>query len=150
MKNNDLSGKVDGFTEGTYTAVTGLAYDATNKKLGIKVGADAVIPFSGGKTVKYIGQGTSFDIKSLFPDQYQNLTADNFLCEPISNGTSAENISPHGYEGSWYYSTYSFSKSYNASTGILTVTSQVYYNVSFAQYTNERWYRQQVKAYVVL
>lgn len=43
---NSLSDKVNGFTDGTYTAVTGLAYDATNKKLGLKVGADTVIPFS--------------------------------------------------------------------------------------------------------
>ena len=44
--NSGLSGKVNGFANGTYAAVTGLAYDATNKKLGLKVGADTVIPFS--------------------------------------------------------------------------------------------------------
>lgn len=38
--------KVSGFTQDTYSAVTGLAYDATNNKLGLKVGADTVIPFS--------------------------------------------------------------------------------------------------------
>lgn len=48
--NADLSDKVSGFTDTTYDAVTGLAYDSTNKKLGLKVGADTVIPFSGGKT----------------------------------------------------------------------------------------------------
>ena len=47
-KNESLSGKVDGFTDGDYAAVTGLAYDTTNKKLGLKVGADTVIPFSKG------------------------------------------------------------------------------------------------------
>lgn len=45
--NKSLTGKVDGFADGTYAAVTGLAYDATNKRLGIKVGADTVIPFNG-------------------------------------------------------------------------------------------------------
>lgn len=39
------SSKVSNFTSGNYKAVTGLAYDATNKKLGLKVGADSVIPF---------------------------------------------------------------------------------------------------------
>ena len=39
--------KVSGFTDTTYSAVTGLAYDNTNKELGVKVGADTVIPFSG-------------------------------------------------------------------------------------------------------
>lgn len=46
--NSSLSDKVSGFSADTYQAVTGLAYDATNKKLGLKVGADTVIPFNGG------------------------------------------------------------------------------------------------------
>lgn len=46
--NASLTEKVSGFSDTTYSAVTGLAYDATNKKLGLKVGADTVIPFSGG------------------------------------------------------------------------------------------------------
>ena len=45
--NNDLTDKVDHFSSGNYQPVTGLSYDATNKKLGLKVnGADTVIPFS--------------------------------------------------------------------------------------------------------
>ena len=43
---SSLKGKVGNFTSGNYKAVTGLAYDATNKKLGLKVGADTVIHFS--------------------------------------------------------------------------------------------------------
>ena len=43
-----LTDKVSGFANGNYESVTGLAYDSTNKKLGLKVGADTVIPFSGG------------------------------------------------------------------------------------------------------
>ena len=46
--NNNLGIKVSGFSESGYSAVTGLAYDATNNKLGLKVGADTVIPFSSG------------------------------------------------------------------------------------------------------
>lgn len=44
--NSSLSEKISGFTSDTYEAVTGLAYDATNNKIGLKVGADTVIPFS--------------------------------------------------------------------------------------------------------
>lgn len=44
---SSLSNKVGNFTSGNYKAVTGLAYDPTNNKLGLKVGADTVIPFSG-------------------------------------------------------------------------------------------------------
>jgi hypothetical protein len=46
--NADLTAKVSGFSNTTYSAVTGLAYDSTNNKLGLKVGADTVIPFSSG------------------------------------------------------------------------------------------------------
>lgn len=49
--NSSLNSKVSNFTSGNYEAVTGLAYDATNKKLGLKVGADTVIPFSGGEQI---------------------------------------------------------------------------------------------------
>ena len=59
--NSDLSAKVAGFTSGDYTKVTGLAYDSTNKKLGLKVnGADTVIPFSssGKKFTFYYGPAT--------------------------------------------------------------------------------------------
>lgn len=50
--NDNLTGKVTKFSGtdsgNTYVTVDGLAYDATNKKLGLKVnGADTVIPFSG-------------------------------------------------------------------------------------------------------
>ena len=52
MFNNDLSKKVTKFSGtdsgNTYVTLDQLAYDATNKKLGLKVnGADTVIPFSG-------------------------------------------------------------------------------------------------------
>lgn len=55
--NNDLSDKTDKYegTSGgaTYVTVDAIGYDATNKKLGLKVdGADTVIPFSGGDALK--------------------------------------------------------------------------------------------------
>lgn len=57
-----MTAKVAGFTSGNYAAVTGLAYDSTNKKLGLKVGADTVIPFSHADLSKirivYIGMDT--------------------------------------------------------------------------------------------
>lgn len=42
--NTSLVSKISG---SNYVAVDGLGYDATNKKLMLKVGADAAIPFSG-------------------------------------------------------------------------------------------------------
>ncbi len=70
---------VGGFADGDYAAVTGLAYDATNKKLGLKVGADTVIPFKGGKQVINLGVGTSFNVTS-YPG-YESFTNANFIVE---------------------------------------------------------------------
>jgi hypothetical protein len=47
--NTAMANKVNKFTGGGYVPVDSLAYDSTNKKLGLKVnGADTVIPFSSG------------------------------------------------------------------------------------------------------
>lgn len=123
-KNNDLneslSGMVGGFADGDYTAVTGLAYDATNKKLGLKVGADTVIPFKGGKQVIDLGVGTSFNVTS-YPG-YESFTNANFIVEQTAvyaiNNARGYVIS----DGQTYYvdGTFGLYKSYNANTGILT------------------------------
>ena len=102
------------------------------------------------KVVKYIGQGTSFDIKTLYPASYQNFTADNFFCEPISSNSGSTSPDTHGYEGSSFYANYSFNKTYNANTGVLSVTSIVNFNINFAQYGYLRSNQQKVKAYIVL
>lgn len=124
MKNNDLndslSGMVGGFADGDYTAVTGLAYDATNKKLGLKVGADTVIPFKGGKQVIDLGVGTSFNVTS-YPG-YESFTNANFIVEQAAApGISNSRGYPIG-DGQTYYvdGTFGLYKSYNANTGILT------------------------------
>ena len=123
-KNNDLneslSGMVGGFADGDYTAVTGLAYDATNKKLGLKVGADTVIPFSSGKQIVYLGIGTSFNVTSY--SGYESFTSANFIVEQAS--VYAIN-NARGYvigDGQTYYvdGTFGLYKNYNASTGIFT------------------------------
>lgn len=51
---SDKTDKYEGTSGGaTYVTVDAIGYDATNKKLGLKVnGADTVIPFSGGNTLK--------------------------------------------------------------------------------------------------
>ena len=102
------------------------------------------------KVVKYIGQGTSFDIKTLYPASYQNFTADNFFCEPISSNSGYTSPDTHGYQGSSFYANYSFNKTYNANTGVLSVTSIVNFNINFAQYGYPRSNQQNVKAYIVL
>ncbi len=117
--NNDLTAKVSGFTETTYSAVTGLAYDSTNKKLGLKVGADTVIPFSG-KELIYLGTisgDSTMNIKTKYPNEYANFTTSNFICERSTGGSN--NYGGVGYN---YLEVPTFSKSYSSSTGILSVS----------------------------
>lgn len=73
--------------------------------------ADAI---RAGNQVYYLGTGTSFDVSSI-PD-YQNLTADNFI---VDCGTYTVNASCSlGGSGS---NSAKISKSYDASTGVLTL-----------------------------
>ena len=74
--------KVSHFSSGTYSPVTGLSYDATNKKLGLKVnGADTVIPFSRGKMSETIlwtnpspASSISQQVKSLDSGKFSDYT----------------------------------------------------------------------------
>lgn len=62
--NASLTEKVAQHSDTTYSAVKGLGYDATGKKLGLVVsqgGADTVIPFSGGDWAEALLSMTFFD-----------------------------------------------------------------------------------------
>ena len=72
-----------------------------------------------------LGTGRSFDLQALGISDYANLTADNFVCETSS--TSVSNANSSGYtwpSGESYNNSYytTVTKSYNASTGVLTLT----------------------------
>lgn len=70
--------------------------------------------------IEYVGTAKTFDIKSLYPDEYQRFTADNFL---LKIDASREYLFNHfrGQPGTWWASvTQSLEKSYDPATGILT------------------------------
>lgn len=82
----------------------------------------------GGKYIK-VGNGAgTYDIKAI-TNQYKHLTKDHFIVEsgecsggfkmPSGNGT----VPNTDYRGSTYTTSASISKSYNANTGILTITN---------------------------
>ena len=100
MYNNDLTDKVSGFTETTYSAVTGLAYDSTNKKLGLKVGADTVIPFSGGgaKLVGTYSSNATVDVSA-----YGATSASQFLAVITSSSGSSASGYTQGIPSNGYY-----------------------------------------------
>ena len=80
--------------------------------------------FNSAKTqfaATYLGTGTSFDIKSKYPNEYGSFTADNFICEATGNvgyGGGHGNASGPGTVNTSGRAT--ATKSYNASNGVLT------------------------------
>jgi len=84
MSNNDLTEKVTKFSGtdsgNTYVTVDQLAYDATHKKLGLKVnGADSVIPFNSGisNTFSYSlvnNKGGNTDVDVFIPQDVSSIT----------------------------------------------------------------------------
>ena len=82
----------------------------------------------GGAHIYYLGTGTSFNIKSRFPNIYSTLTANNFIIG--TNG--APSASTSYYSDNVYHATssaytgFGLSKSYNSSTGILSIGGNSY------------------------
>ena len=82
----------------------------------------------------YLGQmtsGSTMNVASKYPD-YANLTADNFVIEPTNKNTSTSysawcyNVGPQtNLSNGSLSATCNFSKSYNSSSGILSVTDTV-------------------------
>ena len=84
-----------------------------------KVGADTVTPFkSGDSNVYFLGKGTTFNIKELFPEIYQQLTIDNFICQLVDS-YDHHDIYHTPDSHSWCGKKIAPSWSYNATTGIL-------------------------------
>lgn len=84
-------------------ALNTLSFGQTSDgKWGYKVGASTeVIPFKS-TGVYYLGEGTAFNLKKLFPNDYQNFTADNFIVQPVSIDVSTTGIhSESGEDPSW-------------------------------------------------
>jgi hypothetical protein len=80
---------------------------------------------NGGKTVIDLGVGTSFNVSNRISN-YKSLSASNFICE-LSSSFSGDGRSASGtgapYQD-WVSTSFSvsLSKSYNANTGVFTVS----------------------------
>ena len=124
----------------TYTASTGqlsfYQFDNYNTNHTTGSGDTTETKYGKLKTVlvtkpeklTYLGLGNTFNIKNLFPNDYQNFTANNFIAKywNYRNGGTQGYLlhSSANYEGSWDGTgTMTLVKNYNASTGIL----QFYY-----------------------
>ncbi len=100
----------------TYLTVPAAGYYNTASKLRTKN--------SNLAGVYYLGTGTSFDIKSKFPDSYQNFTVDNFIAGGLSGNVVAAKSYTDGISGVPVARAngFSISKSYNAQTGVLEIS----------------------------
>lgn len=89
--------------------------------------------------VYYLGTGTSFNIKNLFPDDYTSLTSDNFIIgvtnKPEGGGAGAGGDGYSGSVATGGSSSFTLSKSYSASTGVLEISGTEYYNWASLGYT---------------
>ena len=78
--------------------------------------------------VYYLGQGTSFDVKSLLPNiDYTKLTIDNFIVEIVSMPSAAAGVVLYSAGGNWGGAVaggFNTSKTYNTDTGILTISAK--------------------------
>lgn len=91
------------------------ALSGSTKKLSLDEIPNLILQ-NTGTFCYYLGQGTSFNIKSLYPTQYMNFTVDNFI---VDDGTYSVSCSAT-YGGSASTSG-KLTKSYNKSTGVFTV-----------------------------
>lgn len=69
-----------------------------------------------------LGAGTSFNIRTLYPNLYQSLTVDNFAMITINNASDSARSS-----GSRVSASVTFTKSYNSSTGVFTFSCDASY-----------------------
>ena len=100
---------------------------------------------SGG--VYYIGSGTSFNIKSLFPNDYSRLTNNNFIVVP-NNGSAFS-------DGSWgdlrnVTTIINYSGSYNASTGVFNCSGNIQHNIMYSSNSTSNYGSLPLSVYVSL
>ena len=99
---------------------------------------------AGRGSVYYLGTGTSFDIKTLFPSYYNILTKDNFLVVPTGSQTgsfSQSSSCDHHFTNASYTVNANTSVSYNSETGALSITGS-----TWSQHT-DKWGNQFVRNY---
>lgn len=83
----------------------------------------------GAVIVKSLGSGQSFDLKSLYPDDYKSFTNNNFFIKTAATASGIDRVTISGntqyigFSGKIY-------KSYNSSTGILTAYNYITGNKS--------------------
>ncbi len=91
--------------------------------------------------VYFLGTGTSFNIKTKFPNDYQKFTDDNFIVmpgdSPSTGGSVGEINTGDAHPGASFALRYTKpSVSYNASTGVVTVSGNVATATNSVHYTS--------------
>ena len=105
----------------TYLSIPNAGYYGTDSKLKI------LNSNLGG--VYYLGIGTSFNIKTLFPNNYTTLTTNNFIVNP-SSGASFKDVSVGDLRD--VTTTINYSASYDASSGIFNCSGNIEHNILYS------------------
>ena len=94
--------------------------------------------------VYYLGTGTSFNIKTKFPNDYQRFTNSNFIVKFVktnaTNWTGMRNKGDRGDTSSNTSPDTNVSVSYNSSTGALTVSGTQVTSTHYNSWDNQYYY----------
>ena len=95
----------------------------------------------GSTDVYYLGTGTSFNIKTLFPNDYQNFTNSNFIVKFIkTNATNWTDMRSKDGGASNTSPSTSVTVSYNSKTGALTINGTQVTSTHFNNWDNQYYY----------
>lgn len=93
-----------------------------------------------------LGTGTthSYDMKSLYPNDYQNFTVDNFIIEVNSGSNNSKYSCSECYFSTTNHTSnssgsYSLQKKYDATTGIFTASATISSSGSITRYNGTFW-----------
>ena len=106
-------------------------YVGSNKIGEVYIGSNLV--YTSGRAIK-LSSGTSWNIKNLYPNIYNKLSANNFFVSTIDGTHSVYKSVNVAYEGDVKYISIwgQLIKSYNATSGVLTMYYQISGNTDVA------------------
>ena len=116
-RTKDATATADNITQGKTAWVNGQLITGN----GTDVNNSYNSGYNEKKTIVSLGSGSSIDVKSVLPDVYAQLTADNFITQ-INNVKIGWST---GGRASTQTPTYTLDKSYNADTGVYSHNAKI-------------------------
>ena len=112
---------------------TDVKYKRNETEMSVKDALDELYQYESQKLrVYYLGTGRSIDVSTVLPNDYKNLTADNFIVEIAENCSTDRVVDGSSYTTSTFKK---ISKNYNPENGVLTISEGILY---LSQYNASR------------